>query len=357
VFCLNSTPIIGNEMRKDYLIDRWTVIATARKRRPTDFKRTPQEGKQGEVCALEPGNEHMTPPAVLVYLPTDSGISKDTDLDGLRHKNWLIRCVPNLYPAFMPPREGEWLGLERGVLARASAAGHHEVLVESPKHDNHPGVASVSQLTHVVNGYVDRLRELSRKPYVAYVSIFRNHGLEAGASLSHAHSQIMATPIMPRIVGEELDASREYSKKNEVCVFCEILEKEEQSPRLVWRDQRFVVFAPWASVHPFEFWVFPRKHQCCLLDLSQVEVEALARTIRVSLGGLRTMLSDPPYNFGFHQITGGASDCFHWHLEVYPRLSVWAGFEKSTGMFINVVSPEDAAQSLREAFAEEVKKL
>jgi len=344
-------------MRKDYLIDRWTVIATARKRRPTDFKQAPQKSRQGEVCALEPGNEHMTPPAVLVYLPTDSGISKDGDLDGLRRKNWLIRCVPNLYPAFVPPKEGEWLGLERGALARASAAGHHEVLVESPKHDDHPGVASVSQLTHVVNAYIDRLRELSRKPYVVYVSVFRNHGLEAGASLSHAHSQIMATPIMPRIVGEELDASRGYFKKNEVCVFCEILEKEGQSPRLVWQNQHFVVLAPWASVHPFEFWIFPKKHQCCLLDLSQVEVEALARTIRVSLGGLRMLLSDPPYNFGFHQITAGACDCFHWHLEVYPRLSIWAGFEKSTGMFINVVSPEDAAQSLREAFAEEVKKL
>jgi len=167
----------------------------------------------------------------------------------------------------------------------------------------------------------------------------------------------MATPMMPRIVGEELEASRGYFKKNEVCVFCDILEREEQSPRLVWKDEHFVVFAPWASVHPFEFWIFPRKHQCCLLDLSQVEVEGLARTVRVSLGGLRALLGDPPYNFGFHQITGGACDCFHWHLEVYPRLSVWAGFEKSTGMFINVVSPEDAAQGLRDAFAEEVKKL
>jgi UDPglucose--hexose-1-phosphate uridylyltransferase len=162
---------------------------------------------------------------------------------------------------------------------------------------------------------------------------------------------------MPKIVEEELKASREFFEKNQSCVFCEILQKEEQSPRLIWANQDFAVLAPWASIHPFEFWIFPRKHQCCLLDLSQSEVESLAKTMRISLGGLRTLLDDPPYNFGFHQITDGACDCYHWHLEVYPRLSIWAGFEKSTGMYINVVSPEDAAQSLKEAFAAEEKKL
>jgi UDPglucose--hexose-1-phosphate uridylyltransferase len=344
-------------MRKDYLIDRWTVIAAARKKRPTDFKKMPQESKQAGVCALEPGNEHMTPPAVLVYLPTEDGIRKDKDTDGTRHKNWLIRCVPNLFPAFTPPQKSDQLEHEGDLFARVSANGHHEVLVESPKHDDHLGVASVPQVTHVVNAYIDRLRELSSKPYVTYVSIFRNHGLEAGASLSHAHSQIMATPLLPKIVEEELKTSRELFQKKETCAFCDILQKEEQGPRLIWKNQHFTVLAPWASTNPFEFWVFPQKHQCCLLDLSAEEGEALARTLRVSLGGLRTLLDDPPYNFGFHQITTGACDCYHWHLEVYPRLSIWAGFEKSTGMYINVVSPEDAAQSLREAFAAEDKKL
>ena len=343
-------------MRKDYLLDRWTVIAAARKKRPTDFKRALQESKPSGVCALEPGNEHMTPPAILVYLPADGGIRKDRDLDGERRKNWLIRCVPNLFPAFTPPQEGSQAKTE-GEFSRVNANGHHEVLVESPKHDDHIGVASVSQVTHVVYAYIDRLRELSSKPYVTYVSIFRNHGLEAGASLSHAHSQIMATPLMPNTVEEELKASREFLEKNQSCVFCEILQKEEQSPRLIWKNQHFTVLAPWASINPFEFWIFPKKHQCCLLDLSRGEVESLAKTMRVSLGGLRTLLDDPPYNFGFHQITDGASDCYHWHLEVYPRLSIWAGFEKSTGMYINVVSPEDAAQSLKEAFLEEEKKL
>lgn len=352
-----STPTAANEMRKDYLVDRWTVIATQRKKRPTDFKRKSENKSQSGVCALEPGNEHMTPPAILVYLPDEGGIKKDRDLNGFRHKNWLVRCVPNLYPAFTPLEKREWLGLEKGFLSRASATGHHEVLIESPRHDEHPGVTEISQQVHVINAYVDRLRELSSKPYVRYVSIFRNHGSEAGASLSHAHTQLIATPITPRIIEEELRASKEFFEKNEACAFCDIAEREEQSPRFIWKNEHLVVFAPWASVHPFEFWIFPKKHQCCLLDLSQNEVAGLAETIRVCFGGLRTLLDDPPYNFGFHQITCGAEDHYHWHLEVYPRLSIWAGFEKSTGMFINVVSPEDAAEHMREAALKEEKKL
>jgi UDPglucose--hexose-1-phosphate uridylyltransferase len=346
----------ANEMRKDYLIDRWVVMATQRKKRPTDFAKPPQR-RQESVCAFDPGNELMTPPAVLVYLPTNGGIKKEKDKDDLRHKNWLIRIVPNLYPAFTPPDEVEITKIGKDEFLLERATGHHEVIIESPNHDEHPGVARVSQLIHVVDAYIDRLRELSSKPYVRYISIFRNHGLEAGASLSHAHTQLIATPIIPKIVEEELKACKERFEKNKKCPFCEIIENESGSARVIWENKDFTIFAPWASVHPFEFWVFPKKHQCCLLDLSGVEVKSLAEALRVSLGGLKSMVGDPPYNFGFHQITDASSDCYHWHLEVYPRLSIWAGFEKSTGIFINVVLPEDAAKHLREALLEEEKKI
>jgi len=348
--------VVANEMRKDYFLNRWVVIAKQRRRRPTDFVRR-AVGREAGECALCPGNERMTPPAVLVYLPSDKGVRRDRDENGSRHRNWLIRCVPNLYPAFTPPRKREEFEV-RGDFEVARATGHHEVVVESPRHGEHPGVARVSQLVYVVDAYVDRLRELCSKPYVRYVSVFRNHGLEAGASLSHAHTQLITTPTVPRVVGEELRAGREAWKKSDSCVFCEVLGKEKSGPRFVWESRDFVVFAPWASVHPFEFWLFPKRHQCCLLDLTKAEVKALAEVLRVSLGALNGLLKDPPYNFGFHQIcAAGASDYYHWHLEVYPRLSIWAGFEKSTGTFINVVSPEDAAESLREAATEEKKKL
>jgi len=345
----------SNEIRKDYLLNRWVVIATERKRRPTDFVKKAEERGVG-VCPLCPDNEHMTPPAVLVYLRSNGGIRKDRDQNGSRHKNWLIRCVPNLYPAFTPPNKEKLKVKESPVLA--NAVGHHEVLIESPRHDEHPGVARVSQLVHLINAYVDRLNDLSAKPYVKYVEIFRNHGLDAGASLSHAHTQIIATPFVPVIVDEELGACRRFWKKTRKCLFCDILRKEKDSPRFIWENDSFFVFAPWASVHPLEFWIFPKEHRSTLLDVSKAEINSLAKAFRACFGGLNSLLNDPSYNFGFHMAsTREAHDYYHWHLEVYPRLAIWAGFEKSTGMFINVVPPEDAAAELKGAVRKEEEKL
>ncbi len=337
-----------NELRKDYLLDRWVVIATERGRRPTDFvKQRGQQAKIG-VCPLCPSNEHMTPPAVLIYLRSRHGIKKSKDEGESRHKKWLIRVVPNLYPAFSLPRRS----ISKRQIIRSEnlrlAVGHHEILVESPIHDEHPADAGIPQLIHVINGYVDRLRELSAKPYVQYVSIFRNHGLEAGASLSHAHSQIVATPDVPRIVKEELIASKVYWKKNKRCVFCDIIESERSGPRFIFENARFLVFAPYASINPMEFWIFPSRHQTSLLEMSSNEVRLLAETMKISLSRLKTLVNDPPYNYGFHMaISKDATDCFHWHIEIYPKLAIWAGFEKSTGTYINTMTPETAAESLR----------
>jgi len=341
-----------NEVRKDYLLDRWVVIATERGRRPTDFARKEREKAKTSVCPLCSGNEHMTPPAVLVYLRSGKGIRKARDKESSRHKNWLIRCIPNLYPAFAPPKRKI---SRRQIMKKKDlvvAVGHHEVLIESPIHDGHPADAEISQLVHVVNGYLDRLGELTSKPYVRYVSIFRNHGLEAGASLSHAHSQIIATPFVPSVVKEELEASRRFWKQSRKCVFCDILERELDEPRLILENMDYVAFAPWASVHPLEFWIFPKKHETTLLEMTSREVESFARTLKTCLKGLKKLVNDPPYNFGFHiAVNKDASKYYHWHLEVYPKLAIWAGFEKSTGTYINTVAPETAAESLRKAIS------
>jgi len=296
----------------------------------------------------------MTPPAVLVYLKRKRKIIKDRDQDGFRHKDWLVRCVSNLYPAFTPPSKSELSVKKAGHFDSMIALGHHEVLIESPNHDEHPGISAPSHLILVLNAYQDRFKTLSSNEYVKYVSIFRNHGAEAGASLSHAHTQIMATPVIPRTVKEELNKSEAFWNENERCIFCDIIKKERESPRLIWENNSFLVLAPWASVHPFEFWIFPKKHQPTILEMNSKELSDLAVTFRVCFGGLRSLLGDPSYNFGFHMVSHPA---FHWHLEVYPRLTVWAGFEKSTGMFINVVSPEEASSSLREAMMKEREKI
>lgn len=339
-----------NELRKDFLLDRWVVIATERARRPTDFVKQKKEQAQASVCPMCPGNEHMTPPATLVYLKSDGGIVKDKDTATLRHKNWLIRCVPNLYPAFGPPKEQ----LDPASIMKTDnfglAVGHHEVLVESPQHDGHPADAELPQLIHVINAYVDRLRDLSAKSYVQYVSIFRNHGQEAGASLTHAHSQIIATPFVPTIVDAEIEASMSFWNQHQKCAFCDLIERETKSPRFIQEDENFAVLAPYASVNPMEFWIIPKRHDANILSLTDAEKEAFAKTLKTTLKALKNLVNDPPYNYGIHlSINKQAQDCYHWHLEVYPRLAIWAGFEKSTGIYINTITPETAATEFRKA--------
>ena len=338
-----------NEVRKDYLLDRWVVIATERGRRPSDFAKKEGEKRKSGVCPMCPGNEHMTPPAVLVYLKSGKDIKKAKDQDSKRHKNWIIRCVPNLYPAFAPPKDTTPKKIMKNR-ELALAVGHHEVLIESPNHDEHPADARTSQLTHVINAYIDRLRAISAKPYVKYVSIFRNHGLEAGASLSHAHSQIIATPFMPKTVEEELNASKRLWLRKKRCAICNIIEKERHSPRLILENSHFVVFAPYASVNPMEFWIAPKEHQATLLGMSQKEVETFAKTLKTCLHGLKQLVNDPPYNYGFHLSEDkDTGKYYHWHLEVYPKLAIWAGFEKNTGIYINTITPETAAEDMRKA--------
>ena len=337
-----------NELRKDYLLNRWVVIATERSRRPTDFAKQKVESEQNSVCPLCVGNEHMTPPAVMLYLKQNREIEKDRDHNGTRRKNWLVRVIPNLYPAFAPPKDQADQATIVKNESYGYAVGHHEVLVESPNHDEHPADAELPQLRLLIEAYIDRLRELSANPYVQYVSMFRNYGREAGASLSHAHSQIIATPTIPKIPAEEMEASKKFYEQNHKCVFCDIIEKETKSPRLVLNNQHFVVIAPYASVHPLEFWILPKKHAANMLSISKTEIEAFAETLKTSLKALKAIVNDPPYNYGFHlSINHEAEDYYHWHLEVYPCLAIWAGFEKNTGMYINTVKPETSAAELK----------
>ncbi len=340
-----------NELRRDYLLNRWVVIATERSRRPTDFAKQKTEVAQTTVCPMCVGNEQLTPPAVMLYLKEKDGINIAQDpLTGERPKNWLIRAIPNLYPAFSSPKQaGDMAQIFKSEFL-GDAIGGHEVIVESPNHDEDPADAELPQLELVIHAYIDRLKELSTKQYVKYVSIFRNFGKEAGASLSHAHSQVIATPMVPSLIQEEMNASKAYYKEHRKCFFCEFIEKETKGPRFIYENSEFVIFAPYASINPMEFWILPKKHAANILDLTGAEVKQLAKALKLSLKALKDVVNDPPYNYGFHlAINEEAKDYYHWHLEVCPKLSIWAGFEISTGTYINTVIPETAAESLRKA--------
>jgi UDPglucose--hexose-1-phosphate uridylyltransferase len=340
-----------NEFRKDYLLDRWVVIATERSRRPTDLSKPNQQAPKTAVCPLCVGNENMTPPATMIYQKENGEIKRSQDpLTGERTKNWLVRVIPNLFPAFSPPKQSQDLQSIVKNDRLWNAIGEHEVIIESPIHDEDPADAELPQLELVINAYIDRLKELSVKPYVKYVSIFRNYGLEAGASLSHAHSQVIATPTVPTTVQDEEKASRTFYIEHGKCIFCDIIERETKGPRLVFENDDFVVLAPYASINPMEFWILPKKHAPNILNLTAPEISEFAKTLKTSLKALKDLVNDPPYNYGFHlAIDPESRDSYHWHLEVYPKLSTWAGFEKSVGVYINTVTPETAAESLRKA--------
>jgi UDPglucose--hexose-1-phosphate uridylyltransferase len=336
-----------NELRKDYLLNRWVVIATERSRRPSDLAKPHPEANKNAVCPMCVGNEAMTPPAAMILQKINGEIKQTQDpQQGERIKDWLVRVIPNMYPAFTPPKQLQ----DTEQIFRSddfgSAIGHHEVVVESPNHDEDPADAELPQLELVIKAYIDRFKELSSKPYVKYVSIFRNFGLEAGASMSHTHSQIIATPMVPAVITEEQQAAKAYHEKEGQCIFCDIIEQERKGPRLVLENGGFVVFTPYASVNPMEFWVLPKRHSANIADLTAEEIKAFAEALKSSLSALKTLLNDPPYNYGIHQ-TLTVDGSYHWHLEVYPKLATWAGFEKSTGVYINTVTPEAAAESLK----------
>jgi UDPglucose--hexose-1-phosphate uridylyltransferase len=209
-----------------------------------------------------------------------------------------------------------------------------------------------------VEAAIDRLREFSSLKATKSMALFRNHGREAGASLAHAHSQIVTTPVVPTRIEQEQRAMKKFHDLTGGCALCRIRASESRSDRKIWDTGNFTVFAPWASIYPFEFWVVPKRHTATILESSQDEIKDLAVTIRLSFGALAGVLSDPPYNSIFHLSSSNrAGSDFHWHLEVYPKLSIHAGFELGTGMYINTLKPEAAAEELAKAVEKEAANL
>jgi len=350
-FLLSTIDMTYNELRKDYLLDRWVVIAKERARRPSDLAKFRPTLTSTLVCPMCVGNENMTPPATMLFQKVNGEVICSQDpLSGERPKDWRVRVIPNLYPAFTQPKKpGSFVSIFTDNTF-GYAIGDHEVVVESPIHNEEPADAELKQLELVIYAYIERLKYLSSKPYVKYVSIFRNYGIEAGASLSHAHSQIVATPMVPKILEDEYNAGKAYFEEHKRCIFCDIIDKETKGPRIVLENEDFVVFAPFASVNPMEFWIVPKKHAQNIQSLTASEVSAFAQILKTSFKALKDVVNDPPYNYAFHlSIDPNTGIFYHWHLEVYPKLAIWAGFEKSTGIYINTVTPESAAESLQKA--------
>jgi UDPglucose--hexose-1-phosphate uridylyltransferase len=335
-----------NEIRRDYLTGRWVILAPGRSKRPSDFavKRIHGEPK---TCAFCRGNENLTPPANLLFIPQPKGVIKTADKGRRRRSDWVVRCIPNLYPA-VSSLGSKAERSDQFPFLRQAAFGFHEIIIESPKHDDHPHRASQTQTEFWLNAAIDRVNDLSDRKGVESIVLFRNHGREAGASIAHAHSQIITTPIVPTRLEEECEALKRIRRMTGSCALCKVRAHEAKSPRRVLSSHGYDVITPWASLFPFEFWIIPKRHSPSIVGLSQKEVEELAKILRLSFKALAGLLSDPPYNLAFHLAPARThDDVFHWHIEVYPKLTVWAGFELGSGMYINTMKPEIAAQALR----------
>ncbi len=326
------------ELRKDPVVGRWVIISTERAQRPSDFRSTPVTLKEGP-CVFCPGNEAKTPPEILAFRPPGSAP------DG---PGWSLRVVPNKFPALRIEGEVEPSG--EGLYDRMNGIGAHEVVIETP--DHHATLASLplSAIVDIFWAYRERIVDLKKDRRFQYVLIFKNHGEAAGASLEHSHSQLIATPIVPIMVEEELAGSARYFRLKERCVWCDIIRQERQEKRrVILEEEGFIVLAPFAPRFPFETWILPTLHRAAYEEITPPEIEAMARTVRELLGRVARVLLDPPFNFMLHTapLRDPTGEHFHWHLEVIPKLTKVAGFEWGSGFFINPTPPEAAVAYLR----------
>ncbi len=335
------------ELRKDPVTERWVIIATERGKRPFDF--VSEDFNEGDAsnCPFCYGNENKTPSEILAIRP--KGTSPNST-------GWTVRDIPNKYPALNkkePLTQGD-----NGFYSQMTGFGIHEVVVESPDHFKKFQDLSNEEIQDVLKVFQARIKSLYEDERNQYVLIFKNEGPQAGASLSHTHSQIIATPIIPKRVLEELDGVEVYRKNKQGCLFCDMIEEEKKvAKRIIYENEYYISFCPYASRFPFEICFLPKYHQKDFYESSE-HLEEMTEALRITLSKLSSALKRPQYNFIIHTSPNsnnpdGSKDRdvkdYHWHFEIMPRLTKVAGFEWGSGFYINPTPPEEAAEYMREA--------
>lgn len=326
------------ELRKDPIVGRWVIISTERGRRPTDFASEPVR-PVGDDCVFCEGNEDKTPPEILARRRSGGAANG---------RGWSYRVVPNKYPALRV--EGDLEPAGEGLYDRMNGVGAHEVVIETPDHAASLATLSPAAVADVLLAFRERVLDLKKDPRFEYILVFKNHGEAAGASLEHPHSQLIATPIIPIMVAEELGGAAQYYRMKERCVWCDIVRQERRDGRRqVLEANGFLALMPFAPRFPFETWILPTRHLAAYEESGADELRGLAEILGEFLRRLNGLLHDPPFNFMLHTapLRDGQVESFHWHLEIMPKLTKVAGFEWGSGFFINPVPPEDAAEALR----------
>jgi UDPglucose--hexose-1-phosphate uridylyltransferase len=331
------------ELRQNFFTKEWVIIATERAKRPKELARERPEKKVASfvpTCPFCPGNEDKTPPEVL-RIPADAS------------GPWQVRLVPNKFAALA--RDAQPTRTIHRSRRSMGGFGVHDVIIETPDHSHVTALMPDTHVANMLRAYKTRYDALSLDPRIAHVTIFKNHGLDAGTSLEHPHSQLIATPVISSQVRGRFQTALQHYDEYGDCMFCQAIEEEiAEQDRVVLITEHFVALAPFASPTPFYTHIYPRRHMASFGDVSATEIVDLARTLRKVLGKLYHGLGDPDFNYSLRSAPAELAGVkyFHWYVSIIPRLTRVAGFELGSGMFINTVPPEAAAEFLREVKCE-----
>lgn len=303
-----------SEIRKDYFLDRYVIIAPKRNKRPNKILKREEASSEGcFFCRPKIDRDEKT-------------ISQVKDENG----NWIIKVIKNKYPAL--------------TIDNLKAYGKQEIVVETPEHNVEIHELSLEHIVKIFDVYIERYVYLSKLKGICYTVVFKNEGGKAGASVPHSHSQIIALPMIPPKLSEEASAMDDYIRKNNSCPYCDIIESEKRGPRVIWEDEHFFVLSPYASESPYGAWFIPKRHVHSIEYLHENEKLSLAKAMKKLLSRLDDI--DVSYNYFFQN----SLDCESHHLvlKLSPRPNVWAGLELGTGVIINPVSPEEAVKFYNE---------
>lgn len=329
-----------HELRKDPLLGRWIAVLSESKP-PSYYDIVPENS--GEIsCVLCLGREKETPPEI-------TAISEG--------EKWLVRVIPNLSPVFQV--EGELGRKGLGMYDRMNSIGANEIVIESPEHSIQPEEMGTEQMLRIIKVYRNRVADLEKDARLRYILIFKDSGKGAGAVYNHPHSELVATPVIPKGIKEELDGAKEYYAYKERCVFCDMIREELRlGERVIFETRDFIAFSPFAPRFPFEFWILPKRHTCAFQEIRDDEMEDLSLILTTMIKKMKKTLNNPPYNYVVHTVPNRVprrdhwhtlGEDFHWHIEVMPRLLRRSGFEWGSGFYILNTSPENTARYLREA--------
>lgn len=279
----------------------------------------------------------MTPPEIL-SLPRDR--SPETP--------WTLRVVPNKYPAIT--NDGALQKISDGMFQAVQGLGSHEVIIETPEDNRQTADLSDSDIFNLMQTYAERIRAHKANSGIEYVQIFKNQGASAGATLIHAHSQLLALPQVPQVIQNEISGAATYFKKHNSCVYCDMIQQEKRlNKRVIFENDTFLVITPYASRFSHETWILPKKHESHFETISQTDIRFCAEALKTALKKIDIALNKPDLNFVLHTapIQSETLEHYHWHWEILPRVTGIAGFELGSGIHINPTKPEDAAEQMK----------